>query len=143
MRLGVLFSGGKDSTFALHIATEKEEVVCLVTLLSKNVESYMFHTPNIDVTALQAEALQLLRAILAEPKRFFEDEVFGKIAEPLLPKEVIEQLQKERDEEEKRIVGMQKPGERIERWHELQKTYFSWMRRFDNLQKDMAFLNLH
>jgi ABC transporter with metal-binding/Fe-S-binding domain ATP-binding protein len=59
MRLGVLFSGGKDSTFALHIATQKEEVVCLVTLLSKNPESYMFHTPNIDVTALQAEALQL------------------------------------------------------------------------------------
>jgi len=59
MRLGVLFSGGKDSTLALHYASEKEEVVCLVTLLSKNKESYMFHTPNIEVTELQAEALQL------------------------------------------------------------------------------------
>ena len=39
------------------------------------------------------EALQLLRAILAEPKRFFEHEVFGKIAEPLLPKEVIEDFE--------------------------------------------------
>jgi len=59
MRLGVLFSGGKDSTFALHKAAEKAEVVCLITLVSENKESYMFHTPNIDVTALQAEALAL------------------------------------------------------------------------------------
>jgi diphthine-ammonia ligase len=59
MRLGVLFSGGKDSTLALHLATEKETVVCLITLVSKNPESYMFHTPNIDMTALQAEALEL------------------------------------------------------------------------------------
>ena len=59
MRLGVLFSGGKDSTFALHLAAEKEEVVCLITVVSKNKESYMFHTPNIDVTTLQAEALGL------------------------------------------------------------------------------------
>ena len=59
MKLGVLFSGGKDSTFALHMAAEKEEVACLITILSKNVESYMFHTPNIDVTTLQAEAMNL------------------------------------------------------------------------------------
>jgi diphthine-ammonia ligase len=59
MRLGVLFSGGKDSTLALHLAAEKEQVACLITLVSKNPESYMFHTPNIDMTALQAEALGL------------------------------------------------------------------------------------
>jgi diphthine-ammonia ligase len=59
MKLGVLFSGGKDSTFALHLAAQKEEVVCLITVVSKNEESYMFHTPNIDVTALQAKVLDL------------------------------------------------------------------------------------
>lgn len=59
MKLGVLFSGGKDSTYALQLAAEKEEVVCLITIVSKNKESYMFHTPNIDITALQAEALEL------------------------------------------------------------------------------------
>ena len=59
MRLGVLFSGGKDSTLTLHLAAEKEEVVCLITILSKNKESFMFHTPNIDISALQAEALGL------------------------------------------------------------------------------------
>ncbi len=70
MKLGVLFSGGKDSTLALHKAAEKEEVACLITLRSKNPESYMFHTPNIDLTALQAEALDLpLLTKLTEGKK--------------------------------------------------------------------------
>jgi diphthine-ammonia ligase len=59
MKLGVLFSGGKDSTLALHKAAEKEEVACLITLVSENKESFMFHTPNINITALEAEALSL------------------------------------------------------------------------------------
>jgi len=59
MRLAVLFSGGKDSTLALLKAAEKEEVVCLITIVSKNKESYMFHTPNIWITRLQAEAIGL------------------------------------------------------------------------------------
>ncbi|MCW4025599.1 MAG: diphthine--ammonia ligase [Candidatus Bathyarchaeota archaeon] len=59
MKLGILFSGGKDSTLAMHIAAQKEQVTCLITVASKNKESFMFHTPNIDITALQAEALGL------------------------------------------------------------------------------------
>ncbi len=70
MRLGVLFSGGKDSTLALHLAAQKEEVACLITVVSKNKESFMFHTPNIDVTALQAQALGLpLVAVQTEGKK--------------------------------------------------------------------------
>ncbi|NTV23010.1 MAG: diphthine--ammonia ligase [Nanoarchaeota archaeon] len=57
MRLGVLFSGGKDSCFALYKAKEQHEIACLLTMRSRNKESYMFHTPNIDLTALQAEAM--------------------------------------------------------------------------------------
>jgi diphthine-ammonia ligase len=59
MRVGVLFSGGKDSLYACWKAMQKEEVVCLVTVISKNEESYMFHTPNISLAALQAEAAGL------------------------------------------------------------------------------------
>lgn len=59
MKLGVLFSGGKDSTLAAHMAAEKDTVACLITVVSENKESYMFHTPNVDVTSLQAEALGL------------------------------------------------------------------------------------
>jgi ABC transporter with metal-binding/Fe-S-binding domain ATP-binding protein len=76
MRVGVLFSGGKDSTLALHKAAEKEEVVCLITLVSQNKESFMFHTPNIDVTALQAEAMGLpliQRVTEGKPEEELED----------------------------------------------------------------------
>jgi ABC transporter with metal-binding/Fe-S-binding domain ATP-binding protein len=57
MKLGVLFSGGKDSTVALHKAAQKNKIECLITLISKNKESFMFHTPNINITELQSEAL--------------------------------------------------------------------------------------
>ncbi|MCK4635005.1 MAG: TIGR00289 family protein [Candidatus Aenigmarchaeota archaeon] len=59
MKLGVLFSGGKDSCLALQKAKEKDEVVCLITVISENPESFMFHTPNIFLTKLQAEAIDL------------------------------------------------------------------------------------
>lgn len=59
MRLGVLFSGGKDSTYALYKAKGKNEIVCLISIISKNPESYMFHTPNINLVDLQAKALEL------------------------------------------------------------------------------------
>lgn len=70
MRLGVLFSGGKDSTLALHIAAEKEEVACLITVVSNNKESYMFHTPNIGITVMQAKALGLpLVSVVSEGRK--------------------------------------------------------------------------
>ncbi len=59
MKLAVLFSGGKDSCLALHKAMQKEEVVCLLTVISKNPESFMFHTPNIHLTEVQAKAIDL------------------------------------------------------------------------------------
>jgi len=60
MKLGVLFSGGKDSTFAAYLAKQKgNELVCLITLQSENPDSYMFHTPSIAKTAKQAEVMNL------------------------------------------------------------------------------------
>ncbi|MDK2975306.1 MAG: diphthine-ammonia ligase [Methanofollis sp.] len=59
MKLGVLCSGGKDSLFACWRAMQKEEVACLITIVSANPESYMFHTPNVRLAALQAEAADL------------------------------------------------------------------------------------
>lgn len=60
MRLGALFSGGKDSTYALHWAFLKGfEVVCLITLKPKREDSWMFHRPAVEITKLQAKALEL------------------------------------------------------------------------------------
>jgi len=59
MKLGVLCSGGKDSLYACGCAMEREEVACLITVRPANEESYLFHTPNIPLVALQAEAAGL------------------------------------------------------------------------------------
>ena len=53
-----LFSGGKDSTLALHKVIESGiKIDLLITFLSKNKFSYMFHYPNARQTALQAKAM--------------------------------------------------------------------------------------
>lgn len=59
MKLAVLFSGGKDSCYALYKASKENSVVCLLTVSSENPESYMFHTPNTSFVRLQAEAMGL------------------------------------------------------------------------------------
>ncbi len=59
MRLGILFSGGKDSTYAAYLAKKQGyEITCLITVESKNPDSYMFHTPTIEQTKKQAQAMQ-------------------------------------------------------------------------------------
>ncbi|MCX6776963.1 MAG: TIGR00289 family protein [Candidatus Micrarchaeota archaeon] len=60
MRVAVLFSGGKDSTFAAWLALSYGwNVVSMVTMLPKSSSSYMFHHPNVNWTPLQAEAMEL------------------------------------------------------------------------------------
>ncbi len=58
MKLAVLLSGGKDSTYALYkMMKEGHEIKFLVTIFPKNIDSYMFHRPCIELTRLQAEAM--------------------------------------------------------------------------------------
>jgi diphthine-ammonia ligase len=60
MRLGVLFSGGKDSTYSAFLARKGGyELVCLVTLLSDNKDSYMFQDVSIGDIEKQADAMGL------------------------------------------------------------------------------------
>mgnify|MGYP003315561042 CR=1 FL=1 len=57
MKLAVLFSGGKDSYLSLQYASQDHEISCLLTLHPEREDSWMFHTPAIEWTKLQAEAL--------------------------------------------------------------------------------------
>ena len=60
MDVAILFSGGKDSTMAVYAALEaKEDVKYLLSIKSKNDESYMFHVPNIHITDLLSQALEI------------------------------------------------------------------------------------
>ena len=57
MKLAVLFSGGKDSYLALQYASLEHDISCLLTLDSEKEDSWMFHTPVIEWTKLQAKAM--------------------------------------------------------------------------------------
>lgn len=59
MRLGALFSGGKDSCLAVYEARRFHEISCLINLVPKSVESRIFHFPNAWVASFQAEAMEL------------------------------------------------------------------------------------
>src|SRR3989344_6744272 len=73
--LAVLFSGGKDSVFTLYYyLVQGWDVKCLVSLKSANKDSYMFHTPAIDMVKLQSEALGI-PLILHETKGEKEQEL--------------------------------------------------------------------
>ncbi len=57
-RLAALFSGGKDSTHAIFLAEQAGFTVeRLVTARPARDDSYMFHTPNLDLARLAAEAM--------------------------------------------------------------------------------------
>jgi len=60
MKLGVLFSGGKDSTYATWLAKKyRHEISCLISIKSTNEESFMFHTPNVNLCEKQANVMGL------------------------------------------------------------------------------------
>ena len=93
MKLASLFSGGKDSTYAIYKAkSEGHKIVCLVSISPRSEESDLLHYPNINATAVQAKAMKIpqlvskiesndtdielgeLRNVLQKAKREFEIE---------------------------------------------------------------------
>ncbi len=60
MNLGVLFSGGKDSTYAAWLMKKQgHDLSCLISVESENKESFMFHTPSISQVEKQAEVMEI------------------------------------------------------------------------------------
>lgn len=60
MKLTALFSGGKDSTFAIWKAIQEgHDIVSLIAFEPENKDSYMFHHPNINLTKIQAQAMNI------------------------------------------------------------------------------------
>ncbi len=75
MKLGILFSGGKDSTYSAWLAKEYGyELSCLISIFSENPESYMFHTPSIKQVKKQAQTMEI-PLIIQKTKGNKEDEL--------------------------------------------------------------------
>ncbi len=77
MNCGVLFSGGKDSAYAAFLAKKNNyDLSCLISIVSKNPESYMFHTPSILKVKKQSEVMNipiLLKQTLGEKEKELDD----------------------------------------------------------------------
>jgi ABC transporter with metal-binding/Fe-S-binding domain ATP-binding protein len=75
MKCGILFSGGKDSTYAVYLVKKSgNEISCLITIVSENPESYMFHTPSISKVNKQAEVMKI-PLLIQETKGQKEEEL--------------------------------------------------------------------
>lgn len=75
MKLAVLFSGGKDSVLSAWLVKKNGyELSCLVSIVSKNKESFMFHTPSISMVKMQAEKVDV-PLILHETEGIKEEEL--------------------------------------------------------------------
>ena len=60
MKLACLFSGGKDSTYAIHLAKKQgHDIVCLLSIFTKSEESHLLHYPNLKWTKLQSESMNI------------------------------------------------------------------------------------
>lgn len=58
MKVAVLFSGGKDSTYTVWVLHHLGwEISSLITVKPSTVDSWMFHYPDLEWTPLQADAM--------------------------------------------------------------------------------------
>ncbi len=58
MKLGALVSSGKDSMYAMYLMMKRNyEIGCMITMKSKNPDSYMFHSAAIEMAELQSKAI--------------------------------------------------------------------------------------
>jgi ABC transporter with metal-binding/Fe-S-binding domain ATP-binding protein len=75
MKLAALFSGGKDSTYAIHLAKKlSHSVDVLLTLYPHSSESHLLHHSNIKFTSLQAKSMKTPQLIEEIPSTDAKDE---------------------------------------------------------------------
>ena len=76
MKLASLFSGGKDSTFAIHLAQKQgHEIKCLLSIFTKSDESHLLHHTNIQWTKLQAESMKIPQITINSTSDDTDDEL--------------------------------------------------------------------
>ena len=76
MKLGSLFSGGKDSTFAIYLAQKQgHEVICLLSIFTTSEESHLLHYPNLQWTKLQSESMNIPQLTIHSESNETDDEL--------------------------------------------------------------------
>jgi ABC transporter with metal-binding/Fe-S-binding domain ATP-binding protein len=76
MKLACFFSGGKDSTYAIHLAKKQgHDVVCLLSIFAKSEESHLLHYPNLRWTKLQSESMNIPQLTIISNSNETNDEL--------------------------------------------------------------------
>jgi ABC transporter with metal-binding/Fe-S-binding domain ATP-binding protein len=76
MKLASLFSGGKDSAYAIYVAKKQgHEIKCLLSVFPKSDESHLLHYPNIQWTKLQSESMGIPQLTIISNSDQTDDEL--------------------------------------------------------------------
>lgn len=96
-KCAVLFSGGKDSCLALHLAKQKGyDIKYLLSIIPENFDSFMFHKPDLRLLKKQAEMLGMSNKLLIRKTK-------GEEGKELIDLELL--MKKIKDEIDVIIVG--------------------------------------
>ncbi|KAF6246559.1 ATP-binding protein [Nitrosopumilus sp. b3] len=87
MKLASLFSGGKDSTYAIHLAQKQgHEITCLLSIFTKSDESHLLHHPNLQWTKLQSKTMNIPQLTIHSDSDDTDDELI--LLEKILQKSI-------------------------------------------------------
>ena len=76
MKLACFFSGGKDSTYAIHLTKKQgHEIVCLLSVFTKSEESHLLHHPNLKWTKLQSKSMNIPQLTISSSSDETNDEL--------------------------------------------------------------------
>jgi ABC transporter with metal-binding/Fe-S-binding domain ATP-binding protein len=76
MKLASLFSGGKDSMYAIDLAQKQgHQITCLLSVFAKSDESHLLHYPNLQWTKLQSESMDIPQLTIDSDSDKTDDEL--------------------------------------------------------------------
>jgi len=76
MKLASLFSGGKDSAYAIYVVQKQgHDIVCLLSVFPKSDESHLLHHPNMTWTKLQSESMNIPQLLISSDSDNTDEEL--------------------------------------------------------------------
>jgi ABC transporter with metal-binding/Fe-S-binding domain ATP-binding protein len=76
MKLASLFSGGKDSVYAIYLAKQQDhQVECLLSIFAHSDESHLLHHPNLQWTKLQSKSMDIPQLTINSVSDNIDDEL--------------------------------------------------------------------
>ena len=91
MRVGILYSGGKDSTYAIKYCMENGfDIASLISVKPKSDDAYLWHYPTVELCKLSAQAMNL--PIIMVKCNDIGPQVEARCLEPVLAKLKVDAL---------------------------------------------------